>query len=96
MEVSKLLELEVAFMNFSIKTYPTQTAYVNQILESCIQILKSTQIHNNDKASMKLLVKLLTIPLDTLSIAVLKMHHYPALMDYMKFDNKRTVALRIT
>jgi len=29
MEVSKLLELEVAFMNFSIKTYPTQTAYVN-------------------------------------------------------------------
>jgi hypothetical protein len=44
---------------------------------------------------MKLLVKLLTIPLDTLSIAVLKMHHYPALMDYMKFDNKRTVAIRI-
>jgi hypothetical protein len=44
---------------------------------------------------MKLLVKLLTIPLDTLSIAVLKMHHYPALMDYMKFDNKRTVAVRI-
>jgi len=29
MEVSKLLELEVAFMNFSIKTYPTQTSYVN-------------------------------------------------------------------
>jgi vacuolar protein sorting-associated protein 35 len=28
-EVSKLLELEVAFMNFSIKTYPTQTSYVN-------------------------------------------------------------------
>jgi hypothetical protein len=23
------------------------------------------------------------------------MHHYPALMDYMKFDNKRTVAVRI-
>jgi len=23
------------------------------------------------------------------------MHHYPALMDYMKFDNKRTVAIRI-
>jgi len=45
---------------------------------------------------MKLLVKLLTIPLDTLSMAVLKMHHYPALMDYMKFENKRTVALRIT
>jgi vacuolar protein sorting-associated protein 35 len=29
LEVSKLLELEVAFMNFSIKTYPSNTNYVN-------------------------------------------------------------------
>lgn len=94
-EVSKLLELEVAFMNFSIKTYPSNISYVNQIMESCCQILKSSTITNNDNNSMKLLVKLLTIPLDTLSIAVLKMHHYPTLMDYMKFSNKRTVALRI-
>jgi vacuolar protein sorting-associated protein 35 len=34
-EVSRLLELEVAFMNFSIKTYPKNINYVNQILESC-------------------------------------------------------------
>ena len=95
MEVSKLLELEVAFMNFCIKTYPSNIDYVNQILDSCGQILKSSTIANNDTASMKLLVKLLSIPLDTLSIAVLRMHHYPALMDYMKFTNKRTVALRI-
>ena len=95
MEVSKLLELEVAFMNFCIKTYPSNITYVNEILDSCGQILKSTAIANTDTASMKLLVKLLSIPLDTLSIAVLRMHHYPTLMDYMKFQNKRTVALRI-
>jgi vacuolar protein sorting-associated protein 35 len=94
-EVSKLLELEVAFMNFCIKTYPSNISYVNQILDSCNQILKSTAIQNTDNASMKLLVKLLSIPLDTLSIAVLRMHHYPTLMDYMRFSNKRTVALRI-
>jgi vacuolar protein sorting-associated protein 35 len=35
-EVARLLELEVAFMNFSIKTYPKNIAYVNQILESCV------------------------------------------------------------
>ena len=34
-EVSKLLELEVAFMNFCIKTYPSNISYVNQILDSC-------------------------------------------------------------
>ena len=55
-------------MNFSIKTYPNNIDNVNQILESCTQILSKTQIENNDKESMKLLVKLLTIPLDTLSI----------------------------
>lgn len=93
--MSKLLELEVAFMNFCIKTYPSNISYVNQILDSCCQILRTSQITNADNNSMKLLVKLLTIPLDTLSIAVLKMHHYPTLMDYMKFQNKRTVALRI-
>lgn len=95
MEVSKLLELEVAFMNFCIKTYPTNIDYVNQILDSCCNILKSTTLTNNDTASMKLLVRLLSIPLESLSIAVLKMHNYPTLMDYMKFSNKRTVALRI-
>ena len=82
-------------MNFCIKTYPSNISYVNQILDSCCQILRSSSISNSDSNSMKLLVKLLTIPLDTLSIAVLKMHHYPTLMDYMKFQNKRTVALRI-
>lgn len=82
-------------MNFTIKTYPQNISYVNQILDSCNQILKSTSIVNSDNNSMKLLVKLLTIPLDTLSIAVLDMDEFPTLMDYMKFSNKRTVALRI-
>ncbi len=84
-DVSRLLELEVAFMNFTIKTYPTNMEYVNEILESCNIILKSTPINNNDKNCMKILVKLLTIPLESLSIAVLTMNHYPSIMQYMKF-----------
>jgi vacuolar protein sorting-associated protein 35 len=95
LEISKLLELEVAFMNFSIKTYPGNIAYVNKILDSCNLILKANPIPSNDQNSMKLLVKLLSIPLDSLSIQVLKMQTYPALMGYMKFSNKRQVALRI-
>ena len=76
-------------MNFCIKTYPDNLDYVNQILESCNNILKSTPINNSDKNCMKLFVKLLTIPLDSLSIKVLSMNHYPTLMQYMKFNNKR-------
>ena len=82
-------------MNFSIKTYPKNIGYVNQILESCVSILRSTPISNQDDQSMKLLVKLLSIPLESLFIAVLDMNHYPTLMKYMKFSNRRTVALRI-
>jgi len=44
---------------------------------------------------MKLLVKLLSIPLESLSIAVLSMNHYPTLMKYMRYSNRRTVSLRI-
>jgi hypothetical protein len=44
---------------------------------------------------MKLLVKLLSTPLDSLSIQVLSMTNYPGLMQYMKFSNKRQVALKI-
>lgn len=82
-------------MNFCIKTYPDNLDYVNQILESCNNILKTTPINNSDKNCMKLLVKLLSIPLDSHSIKVLSMNHYPSLMQYMKFNNKRQVALKI-
>lgn len=44
---------------------------------------------------MKLLVKLLSIPLESLFIAVLNMNNFPTLMQYMKFNQRRTVALRI-
>jgi len=44
---------------------------------------------------MNLLVKLLTIPLETLSVQVLKLNNFPTIMNYMKFSNKRTVALKI-
>ncbi len=44
---------------------------------------------------MQLLVKLLSVPLETLSISVLSMNHYPTLMKYMRYTQRRVVALRI-
>lgn len=48
LDVSKLLELETAFMNFSIKTYPQNLNYVNQILDSCHTILRVRKIEAKD------------------------------------------------
>ena len=44
LDIGKLLELETAFMNFSIKTYPQNIDYVNQILDSCNLILTGNPI----------------------------------------------------
>lgn len=41
------------------------------------------------------MVKILTIPLETLSLQVLSMNHYPELMQYMAYESRRTVALKI-
>jgi hypothetical protein len=67
-ELSRLLELEVAFLRFAIKTYPKETNYVNLILESTTYLIKSNRAEKLTNDAMKLLVKILTIPLDTLSL----------------------------
>jgi hypothetical protein len=84
-EVSKILELEVAFLKFSIKTYPQNIDYVNEILESCINVLNANKKKDLTNEGMKLLVKLLSIPLDSLSLHILGMNQFPKLMGYLKF-----------
>jgi vacuolar protein sorting-associated protein 35 len=44
---------------------------------------------------MRLLVKLLSVPLETLSLRILEMPQYPMLLKYMAFNGRRTVSLRI-
>lgn len=97
-EVGKILELQVAFLKFSIKMYPNDIGHVNDILESCVAAIKASGSGPEkplDAAAMKHLEKLLSKPLSTLNLAILDMNNYPALMQYMKFNNRRKVALRI-
>ena len=94
-DVSRLLELMVGSLTFAIDTYAGNLDYINQILESCVSILKNTPINNEDKNCMRILVKLLSIPLEKHSLAVLSMNQYPVLMQYMNFANKRVVSLKI-
>lgn len=44
---------------------------------------------------MRLLVKILSIPLDTLFLRILEMPQYPCLLKYMAYNGRRTVSLRI-
>jgi vacuolar protein sorting-associated protein 35 len=86
----------VAFLNFSIKTDPNEPS-VNAILESTAYLIKSNPNREEklNKDAMKSLVQILTIPLKHFSLTVLKMSHFPTLMQYMAHDSKRTVSLKI-
>mmetsp|Transcript_9766 Transcript_9766/g.19141 ORF Transcript_9766/g.19141 Transcript_9766/m.19141 type:complete len:766 (+) Transcript_9766:3139-5436(+) len=94
-ETKKLLELEVAFMRFSLKCYPNSTENVNSILDSCVKLLQRKNETLLDGESLKNVVKLLSFPLETLSLSILTMNHYPKLMKYLTFLARKQVAFKI-
>jgi vacuolar protein sorting-associated protein 35 len=94
-ETKRLLELEVAFMRFSMKCYPMSTSNVNSILDSCVKLLQTKNETLLDGESLKNVVKLLSFPLETLSLSILTMNHYPKLMKYLTFLARKQVAYKI-
>mmetsp|Transcript_15309 Transcript_15309/g.13032 ORF Transcript_15309/g.13032 Transcript_15309/m.13032 type:complete len:217 (-) Transcript_15309:1164-1814(-) len=94
LELKKFLELQVAFLKFCIKCYPENIDYVNEILQSCCALCEKKP-HDIDEESLKNIVKLLTLPLDSLSIQVLNLDQYPKLMNFLPLPKRRIVSLKI-
>jgi vacuolar protein sorting-associated protein 35 len=95
-ESKSLLQLQVAFMRLSLKCYPLNTEYVNLILESSVTLVdKANNAGNLDQESLKLIVKVLSFPLETMSLAILTMDNYPKLMGYLQFSPRKQVAFKI-
>mmetsp|Transcript_54426 Transcript_54426/g.62365 ORF Transcript_54426/g.62365 Transcript_54426/m.62365 type:complete len:782 (+) Transcript_54426:65-2410(+) len=96
-ELKKLLELQVAFLRFSLKCYPTNLKYVNTILESVVGLLEERENAGTqfDQDSLKQIEKLLSYPLETLSLAILPMTQYPKLLNYLPFIMRKRVSNRI-
>jgi vacuolar protein sorting-associated protein 35 len=93
-DFKNVLYLEAAFLKFTIRCYPTQAEYVNDILKSAV---RSCSLHTShmDEECQSFIVKILTLPLDSLSVAVLTMDEYPNLMKHLKFTRRREVAQQI-
>lgn len=90
----KLLELLAAFMKFTLKCNPNKIEYVNHILSSACNIL-SKEIGKISFDGIKIIVKLLSSPLESLVLAIFKMNQYPILMNYLDFSSRKTLSLRI-
>lgn len=95
-EIKKFLLLEVAFLKFTLKCYPKITDNVNSILDSSVNLItKNVPDRNLDGESIKSIVKLLSIPLETLSLSILSMNHYPNLLEYLEFYSRKQVSFKI-
>ena len=90
----KLLELLVAFLKFTIKCNPNKIIDVNHILSSACNIL-SNETGKITVEGIRFIVRLLTLPLESLSFAIFEMNQYPVLMAHLDFQNKKNLAMKI-
>ena len=96
--INNLLELNVAFLKFSIYCYPAQVEYVNMILHSSSNVCSQQQ---NPETTFKAenvqsnIVKLLTLPLEGMGLQILGMEDYPALMGYLPYQARKQVSIKI-
>lgn len=94
-DLTKILELEVAFLRFVGRCYPGKIEYVNQIMDSCCTLCKNKNPADIDEEAQKNIVSILTIPLERLSIAIFSLDEFPNLMKYLPFKKRKTVALKL-
>ena len=94
-ELSKLLDLQVAFLKFVRSTFPKEISYVNQILESCCRLCSKKVSNDVSDEIQQNIVKLLTIPLESLSLKVLALNEFPNLMRYLPLSRRKIVAVNI-
>ena len=96
MDVNKLIELQVAFLNFTIKCCPDNEKLdsTNNILIDCVNLLSKNknEIISND--TIKLIGKLLAVPLES-NMSIFSMNTFPELMRYLDYASRATLSLRI-
>ena len=96
MDVNKLIELQVAFLNFTIKCCPEEERLdsVNNILNECVNLLSKNknEIISND--AIKLIGRLLSVPLES-NMSIFSMGTFPELMRYLDYASRATLSLRI-
>ena len=96
MDINKLIELQVAFLNFTIKCCPEKERLdsTNNILMDCVNLLSKnkSEIISND--TIKLIGRLLSVPLES-NMSIFSMNTFPELMRYLDYASRATLSLRI-
>ena len=96
MDVNKLIELQVAFLNFTIKCCPEKERLdsVNNILIDCVNLLSKNKAEIISNDTIKLIGRLLSVPLES-NMSIFSMGTFPELMRYLDYASRATLSLRI-
>ena len=96
MDINKLIELQVAFLNFTIKCCPEKERLdsVNNILADCVNLLSKNKNEIIANDTIKLIGKLLAVPLES-NMSIFAMTYFPELMRYLDYASRATLSLRI-
>lgn len=94
-EIKNTLNLYSAFLQFTLKCYPTKHQYVNEILKDAANYCARNESGIDDDCQLYI-SKFLINPLNTLGNVILTMNEYPTLFKYLRFKKRREVAKQIT
>eukprot|EP00406_Dinophysis_acuminata_P033549 CAMPEP_0179372190 /NCGR_PEP_ID=MMETSP0797-20121207/86131_1 /TAXON_ID=47934 /ORGANISM="Dinophysis acuminata, Strain DAEP01" /LENGTH=831 /DNA_ID=CAMNT_0021088101 /DNA_START=70 /DNA_END=2565 /DNA_ORIENTATION=+ len=100
-DVAAPLEVQSAFLQFTVSMYPDKVHYVDIILGSTVELLQKYFARSESGRGRRTLegngadrvVDLLSSPLKSLSVSVLDMEHYPKLMSFLNFETRKQVAV---
>lgn len=94
MEVADILQLQVSLLEFAISCYPGRLDYVDHVLGFVVQLMTRVEDRANPNI-VRLLVRLLTVPLDSLALEILNLGHFPEVMAFLPFDSRKAVAVKL-
>lgn len=102
----EVIRLQTALLQFSLKCYPGNMEQIGQCLSLCVSALRqanasydsgdgtmATIIRPLDTASVAELEKLLSIPLKTFALNVLRLEHYNGLIQFLPWLGRRQLAV---
>ena len=105
----EVIRLQTALLQFSLKCYPGNLEQITQCMAACVSALHQANASYEmtdatmanvppkqlDSVAVVELEKLLSIPLDSLALKVLQLHHFGELIAFLPWNNRRGVAIKL-
>jgi len=89
-----ILSLQVALINFASAVYPDRLSYIDHVLQASVAALPKNKAPL-EPGCVSLVIKLLTLPLDSLQLRILELDNFAALMAFLDFENRKQVAVNV-